>query len=304
VDGEPDPWNPADESLGGYWTGGKHWSVVTADEACDYLNSRRNQSQPFFAYIAFNAPHDPRQSPQAYLDRYPLDRMTLPENYAANYPYAKQIGCGPGLRDEKLAPFPRTPHAVRVHRREYFALITHLDEQIGRILDSLSDAGQVENTWIFFTSDHGLAVGSHGLLGKQNMYEHSLRVPCLVAGPGITEPKSIDERIYLQDIVPTTLELAEVAQPASHEFRSLMPLIRGEVYESRPAIYGAYLDLQRAIIQDSFKLIVYPKANVSRLYDLQRDPLEQNDLASSPSYQEKIAALRQLLADEEQRLAK
>jgi arylsulfatase A-like enzyme len=303
VDGEPDQWNPADESLGGYWSGGKHWSVVTADEACDYLTSRRNQSQPFFAYVAFNAPHDPRQSPQAYLDRYPLDGIAVPENYAADYPYAKQIGCGPSLRDEKLAPFPRTPHAIRVHRREYFALITHLDEQIGRILDTLDNAGQTENTWIFFTSDHGLAVGSHGLLGKQNMYEHSLRVPCLVAGPGITEPKSIDERIYLQDIVPTTLELANAAQPASHEFRSLLPLIRGEAYERRPAIYGAYLDLQRAIIHDSFKLIVYPKANVSRLYDLRRDPLEQTDLASSPEYQEKIAVLKQLLADEELRLA-
>lgn len=304
VDGKPDPWNPADESLGGYWTGGKHWSVVTADEACGYLTSRKDKIEPFFAYVAFNAPHDPRQAPQAYLDRYPTESITLPESYAADYPLAKAIGCGPGLRDERLAPFPRTPHAIQVHRREYYALITHLDEQIGRVLDTLNEMGQADNTWIFFTADHGLAVGSHGLLGKQNMYEHSLRVPCLVAGPGITEARTIDQRIYLQDIVPTSLELAGASIPASHEFRSLMPLIRNEPYESRPGIYGAYLDLQRAFIKDNLKLIVYPKANVTRLFDLERDPLELKDLAADAANQHIITELKAALTAEEKRLGK
>jgi choline-sulfatase len=304
IDGKPDSWNPADESLGGYWTGGKHWSVVTADEACEYLTNRQEQSQPFFAYVAFNAPHDPRQAPQAYLDRYPTESIALPESYAADYPFAKAIGCGPGLRDERLAPFPRTSHAIQVHRREYYALITHLDEQIGRILDTLSETGQADNTWIFFTADHGLAVGSHGLLGKQNMYEHSLRVPCLVAGPGITEARTIDQRIYLQDIVPTSLELAGASIPSTHEFRSFLPLIRNEPYEARPGIYGAYLDLQRAFIKDHLKLIVYPKANVTRLFDLKRDPLELKDLAADAAYGEIITEMKAALASEERSLGK
>lgn len=304
VDGQPDPWNPADESAGGYWTGGKHWSVVTADEACGYLASRKDQSQPFFAYVAFNAPHDPRQAPQAFLDRYPVEQIALPESYAADYPFAKAIGCGPDLRDERLAPFPRTPHAIQVHRREYYALITHLDEQIGRILRSLDEAGKGDNTWIFFTADHGLAVGSHGLLGKQNMYEHSLRVPCIVAGPGIQTSREIHERIYLQDIVPTSLELAGASIPKTHEFRSFLPLLRSETYEARPGIYGAYLGLQRAYIQENFKLIHYPKAKITKLFDLSRDPLELKDLASDPEYQDEIAALKEALAAEETRLHK
>lgn len=304
IEGKPDTWNPADESLGGYWTGGKHWSVVTADEACDYLSSRHAQSQPFFAYVAFNAPHDPRQAPQAYLDRYPLESITLPESYADDYPLAKLIGCGPGLRDERLAPFPRTPHAIKVHRREYYALITHLDEQIGRILNTLQESGQAENTWIFFTSDHGLAVGSHGLLGKQNMYEHSLRVPCLVAGPSIKAAATIDERIYLQDIVPTSLELAGAAIPKTHEFRSFMPLIRGEDYAARAGIYGAYLNLQRAYIQNEKKLIVYPKSQTVRLFDLKNDPLELKDLATDIAYQPLIAEMKAALEAEEKQLGK
>lgn len=303
-EGEPDPWNPADEALGGYWTGGKHWSVVTADEACDYLTSRQDRSQPFFAYVAFNAPHDPRQAPQAYLDQYPTASIALPESYAADYPFAQAIGCGPSLRDERLAPFPRTPHAIQVHRREYYALITHLDAQIGRILDTLAQTGQEDNTWIFFTADHGLAVGSHGLLGKQNMYEHSLRVPCLVAGPGITEARTIEQRIYLQDIVPTSLELAGATIPSTHEFRSLIPLIRNEPCESRPGIYGAYLNLQRAYIRDRWKLIVYPQAKVTRLFDLKNDPLELKDLAADPANQSVIADMKAALAAEEQRLGK
>jgi arylsulfatase A-like enzyme len=302
IEGEPDTWNPADESLGGYWTGGKHWSEVTATEAEQFIASRQHQVAPFFAYVAFNAPHDPRQAPQAHLDRYPVESIALPESYADDYPYAKQIGCGPGLRDERLAPFPRTPFAIRTHRREYYALITHLDEQIGKILAALQEAGQDNNTWIFFTADHGLAVGSHGLLGKQNMYEHSLRVPCIVAGPGIKSPRVVDERIYLQDIVPTTLQLAGVTPPATHEFRSLLPLIDEQPYTARPGIYGAYLDAQRAYIQDHFKLIVYPKANVERLFDLEHDPLELVDLAKEPEYQARIAELTAALEAEETRL--
>lgn len=302
IEGQPDTWNPSDESLGGYWTGGKHWSEVTANEACGFIESAKDSSQPFFAYVAFNAPHDPRQSPQAYLDRYPLDTITLPESYADNYPWADQIGCGPSLRDERLAPFPRTPFAIRTHRREYFALITHLDAQIGRILQSLKDSGQANNTWIFFTADHGLAIGNHGLLGKQNMYEHSLRVPCIAVGPNMTESRTISERVYLQDIVPTTLALAGIEQPSSHEFKSLLPLIEQGDYQSRPGIYGSYLNLQRAYIKNDFKLVVYPKAKVKRLFNLKQDPLELTDLAQQPKYQQVIEELTLALEEEEKQL--
>jgi choline-sulfatase len=210
------------------------------------------------------------------------------------YPFKDAIGCAHKLRDEHLAPMPRTEHAVQVHRREYYALITHLDAQIGRILDALERSGQSDNTWIFFTADHGLAVGQHGLFGKQNMYDHSLRVPFIVFGPNVKADTRDSSPIYLQDVMATSLELAGVAKPEHVEFQSLLPLLRGEASSAaRESIYGAYLALQRAVIYDGWKLIAYPKAKVLRLYHLADDPQEMHDVASEPRHAERK---RQLFA--------
>lgn len=293
---EPDTWSPYDRSLGGFWEGGKHWSEVAADDALDFLQDARRSGQPFFMYVAFNAPHDPRQSPKEYVDRYPLQRIAVPENFQAEYPYKDAIGCGHRLRDESLAPMPRTEHAVKVHRQEYYALITHLDAQIGRILEGLQASGAADNTWVFFTADHGLAVGHHGLLGKQNLYDHSVRVPLVVVGPGVSQNRRIDAPVYLQDVMPTTLELAGVEPPEHVFFHSLLPLLQGRqkasAYES---VYGAYLDLQRSVTHDGWKLIAYPKAGVLRLYHVAADPLEMRDLASHPEHAPRVAALLQRL---------
>jgi choline-sulfatase len=278
--GKSDPWSPTDKSIGGFWEGGKHWSEVGADDAIDYLDQAKSKSNPFFCYIAFNAPHDPRQSPQEYLDKYPLSRIRIPADYRPEYPYKDDIGCGPTQRDEKLGPFPRTEHAVKVHRREYYAIISHLDSQIGRILDQLEKNGQVDNTWIFFSADHGLSLGHHGLFGKQNLYDCSVRVPFIVAGPSVKRGESIDASVYLQDVMATTLELAGVTKPTQVEFHSLLPLLRGEQTATNyPAVYGGYLELQRAVTYDGWKLILYPKAKVVRLYHVAADPLEMKDLA-------------------------
>jgi len=296
--GQPDRWSASDPALGGFWEGGKHWSEVGADDAIDFLVRGRAGGRPFFAYVAFNAPHDPRQSPQAFLDRYPLERIQVPVNFLPEYPYKDAIGCGPELRDEKLGPFPRTEHAVKVHRREYYAIISHLDAQIGRILDRLEALGLADNTWIFFSADHGLAVGHHGLFGKQNLYDHSVRVPFIVAGPGVKRGERIAAPIYLQDVMPTALELAGVRPPEQVEFHSLLPLLRGERTESYyPAVYGAYLQLQRSVTADGWKLIVYPQAKIARLYHLSADPQEQHDLSADPAQSARKQALfTQLLA--------
>lgn len=275
-----DPWSPYDPKFGGFWQGGRHWSEVVADDAVGYLDRAQKREQPFFMYIAFNAPHDPRQAPKSYVDKYPLERIAVPENFAAEYPYKDAMGCSPSLRDEKLGPFPRTEHAVKVHRQEYYAAITHLDAQIGRILDALAASGKADNTWIFFTADHGLAVGHHGLFGKQNMYDHSVRVPLIVVGPQVPAKTTIDAPVYLQDIMPTTLELSGQAPPEQVDYHSLLPLVKGETKDSAyDAVYGAYLALQRSITVDGWKLILYPKAGVMRLYDLNHDPQEMHDLA-------------------------
>lgn len=292
IEGQPDPWSPTDPKFEGFWAGGEHWSEVVANNAENFMQVSSRSDKPFFMYLAFNAPHDPRQAPQEYLDRYPLDRIEVPENFAADYPYMAGTGAAE-IRDEVLAPFPRTEYAVKVHRREYYALITHMDNQIGRILDALEKSGKADNTYIFFTADHGLAVGHHGFIGKQNMYEHSLRPPLMVMGPKIPSGEKIETPVYLQDVMATSLELASIAQPDYVEFKSLMPLIEGKRDKQYDYIYGAYEpDSQRAFISGDYKMIYYPRIDTYRLYNLNSDPMEMDDLAKKSKYEGKMAELK------------
>ena len=286
-------WKPWDPQYGGYWKGGKHWSEVVGDDSVAFLSAAAQEDKPFFMYLAFNAPHDPRQAPKEYVDRYPLSRIKMPENFLPEYPHAI---CGKQLRDEKLMPYPRTEYSVKINRQEYFAIITHMDDQIGRILDALEATGKADNTYIIFTADHGLAVGHHGLVGKQNMYDHSVRVPFLVVGPNVNAGSTIDAPIYLQDVVPTALELAG-APVDGVDFKSLLPLLKNQSAPHYDAIYGAYLDRQRMVTKGDWKLISYPTLGVERLFNLKKDPNEMNDLARNPEYAVRLREMRAALSD-------
>jgi len=288
-------WKPWDTQYGGFWQGGKHWSEVVGDEGVEFLQRAATRDKPFFMYLAFNAPHDPRQSPKEYVDRYPLDKVKVPDNFLPEYPYKDDIGCSAKLRDERLAPFPRTEYSVKVNRQEYYAIITHMDAQIGRIFDALEKSGMKDNTTIFFTADHGLAVGHHGLIGKQNMFEHSVKAPLTVSGHGLPRGKRIEAPVYIQDIMPTTLELAGVPKPDQVQFKSLLPLISGATRKSHDAIYGGYMTLQRMVRKDNYKLIHYPKINKTLLFDLKQDPDEMHDLAEEPRHASTVRDLLQTL---------
>lgn len=286
-------WKPWKKEFGGYWKGGKHWSELVKDDAVSFIDSASLKDDPFFMYIAFNAPHDPRQAPKKYVDMYPLENISIPESFVPEYPYNETMGAGRKLRDERLAPFPRTEYSIKVNRQEYYAITTHLDDQIKDILDALEKKGLKENTYIFFSSDHGLSVGEHGLMGKQSMYDHSLRMPLMVVGPDLPKGKKIDTDVYMQDIMATSLELAGVEKPEYVEFNSFLNMIKGNenqgFYES---VYGTYeKGSQRMIRKDGYKLILYPKSTKILLYDLKNDPLELDDLASNPENTGKIKSL-------------
>lgn len=288
-----DDWTSSDASYGGYWEGGKHWSEVVADEALGFISDATSKDDPYFMYLAFNAPHDPRQAPQEYLDMYKPEQIAIPENFMPTYPYHVEIGCDyHSLRDEKLAPGPRTEYSIQVNRRDYYALITHLDVQIGRILDALEAAGQMDDTYIIFTADHGLAVGDHGLLGKQNMYDASMRVPLIVAGPGV-KARKIAGKVYLQDAMATALDIADSKDMDKVDFKSLLSLAEGAKTSStvNEAVYGAYMGQQRMVRNDKYKMLIYPTANVVRLYDIKKDPRECVDLASNPKYRKVMDGL-------------
>ncbi|MFM7181099.1 MAG: sulfatase-like hydrolase/transferase [Verrucomicrobiales bacterium] len=289
ISGKPDPWSPTDPQFGGFWEGGKHWSEVLGDDSIAFIENAAKSDKPFFMYLAFNAPHDPRQSPKEYVDRYPLDRIKVPADFLPEYPEKEAMGADKKLRDEALAPFPRDEHAVKTHRQEYYAIVTHMDTQVGRILDALEKSGKADNTWIIFTSDHGLACGHHGLMGKQNMYDHSLRVPFIVRGPGVKAGAKIDSPIHLQDAMATALDLAG-ADLKDIEFQSVRPMLAGGK-GGLDAVYAAYMDKQRAVIDGGWKLILYPEAKVAKLFNLTEDPQELKNLAAESSLSDRKKAL-------------
>jgi arylsulfatase A-like enzyme len=307
IEGEQDKWSPYERSFEGFWKGGKHWSEVLADDAEAFLDKAEDSEKPFFMMLAFNAPHDPRQAPKRFVDMYPQEEMEVPVNYMRSYPYKHEIGVYGNKkkdgtwamqRDENLAPHPRTEYSVRVNRSEYYAIISHMDEQIGRILAKLKETGEMENTYIFFTADHGLSCGNHGLLGKQNMYEHSVKVPFLVVGPDVPKGESRDAFIHLQDVMATSLDLAGVEKPDYVEFSSLLPLIEDAKKESHlgDTMYFAYeMKLQRMVREGDYKLIVYPQAHRVRLFNVAEDPHEMNDLAGDSSQWPRIRTMFETL---------
>ena len=290
-EGDDDAWSPFDPQYQGHWSGGQHWAEVLADSSIDMIQTASKSDKPFFMYLAFNSPHDPRQAPKEYVDMYPQEMMDVPPDFLPDNPHRDAMQNPRDMRDERLAPYPRTEYAVRVHRREYYAIISHMDAQIGRMLDALDKSGKRQNTVIIFTADNGLALGSHGLFGKQSLYEHSVKVPLIISGPGIPKQKRIDTPVYMQDIMPTALELAGKPIPEQVDFKSLLPLIRGERTGQYPSIYGAYMQAQRMVRQGDFKLIVYPRSQTMLLFDLKNDPHETVNLADNPAYAAKIGEL-------------
>lgn len=296
-------WSSTDTLQGGFWEGGTHWSEVVRNDALSFIDDAKKYDNPFFMYLAFNAPHDPRQAPKAFLDQYPLENIALPKNYLPEYPFKDDMGNHPSVRDEALAPFPRTPYAVKKHRQEYYAIITHLDEQIGIILDAIQASGQMENTYIIFAADHGLSVGQHGLMGKQNMFDHSIRVPLIVKGPDIPKNKRIDTDVYLQDVMATSLELAGVEKPAYVQFNSFLDVLKGTDRPKYESIYGAYESSQRMLRKDGHKLIVYPKIEKVLLFDLKDDPLEMNNIADVPEQRKRVATMFKALVKLQEQMA-
>ncbi|MGL6226010.1 MAG: sulfatase-like hydrolase/transferase [Thermoguttaceae bacterium] len=295
-----DVWNPFDPKYEGHWSGGVHWAEVLANDSIETLTEQLQSEKPFFGYFAFNSPHDPRQSPKEFLDLYPRERMDVPLNFLPQHPLMNEIGCPKSLRDEMLCPYPRTEWAVQVHRREYYGIISHMDAQIGRILDAIDKSGERANTFIIFSADNGLAIGSHGLFGKQSVYEHSMKVPLILAGPALPAGKVISTPVYLQDIMPTSLEWAGLPIPDHVQFKSLIPLIQDEASPHYDAIYGAYVAQQRMIRQDDFKLILFPDAKEVLLFDLKNDPNEKNNLADQGAYRSRIESMFRLLCDLQQ----
>ena len=269
-------------------------STIFADAAVDFLN-RQDGKKPFLCYVAFSSPHDPRMPPAPYNQTYRGDKLPpLPGNFLPQHPFNTGAMA---VRDEVLGPWPRTKNLIREQTADYYGMISHMDEQIGRILKALDDRDLRDNTLVVFAADHGLAMGSHGLLGKQSLYEHSMQTPVCISGPNVEKNQSTDQFIYLFDLFPTLCDYAAIECPKEIDGISLRPLLEGQSQTTRHHVFTTYSNLIRAVRDDRWKLIRWPKLDKTQLFDLKNDPLEMDDLAQNADQGKRISDMTQQLLE-------
>lgn len=258
--------------------------------AIRFLN--RRSDRPFFLHVNYTAPHDPLFVPKGYEGKYRASDMPLPANFKTEHPFDHGNAGG---RDEVLYNSPRTPEQTKAGLAVYYSVIEHLDASLGMLLDDLQQKGLSENTLVIYTSDHGLAMGSHGLRGKQNMYEHSVGVPLIFAGVDVPHAQIQEAQCYLRDLYPTLCSYASVAIPETVQGRSLKPVIDGQSEKVYDHVIASFRDSQQMIRTDRWKYIRYPLVDKEQLFDLQHDPAELVNLIDNPEHQPLVDKLRKQL---------
>ncbi len=322
-------------------------SAWHAKQVIDYLNERNKtiEKDPFLIYLGFSHPHDPRNGTPELLKKYGATNHINPDNppvpdsdnpappLPVNYLSAHPFHHGhPALRDEERVSGVwkrRDESTVRNEIGRQYACSEKIDIQIGKVLKRLKEIGELENTIIFYTSDHGIAVGRHGLMGKQNLYEHSWRVPFIVKGPGIKKGRVLGN-IYLSDVLSTMCDLAGLRPSATVEGTSFVPVLKGKEKVIRNVMYGVYCGGTkpgiRSIRKGDWKLIKYDvldgQVQKTQLFNLKDNPYEllkehnsqeiialtgkepeqnQINLAENPGFSEKLNEMENLLLEEMQR---
>lgn len=290
-------WNPSGEyPLERGWPRAGFSSQIFADAAIRFLQEDAG-GQPFFLSMAFTSPHDPRTPPPEFRALYDESKVPLPPNFLPEHPFdnGQMI-----IRDEELAALPRNPAEVRRHLAEYYGMISHHDAQIGRVLACLEQRGLRDHTIVVYVSDHGLGVGRHGLMGKQNLYEHSNRVPLIINGPGVPAGRRVDAPVYSFRLFATLCELAGVACPDTVMGSSLTPWFHAGTPAGEPELHFAYYCHYQSMVRDvRWKLIEYHFFDTFRaqLFDLQADPWEMHDRSDDPAYAEVRERLHTALVD-------
>ncbi|MHC4993968.1 MAG: sulfatase family protein [Planctomycetota bacterium] len=273
-----------------------HQTTWATEMAIEFINRERDADQPWMLNINIYDPHPPFIPPKAYADRYNPDDMPGP--YFQESDFEQQAR----LADCDFQGEVRSPedHEAKKYQALYYAMIEQIDDQFARLLKALDDAGQRDNTVIVFTSDHGEALGDHGLMWKGcRFYEGLVRVPLIFSWPGrFVEGRQVDGLVELLDLTATVLEIAGVEQPEYQQGRSLMPILTGEGPgdEFREFVRSEYFDALdphftggsgafATMYRDRrYKLSVYHGKGVGELYDMENDPWEFNNLWDDPEH--------------------
>lgn len=273
-----------------------HPTTWATTQAIDFLR-RRDPTKPFFMWLSYVRPHAPLDPPQVYFDQY------IGQDFPA-------VPCGDWADGESPAMAVDSRAGIigerQLHRARaaYYAHITHIDHQIGRLMEYLGEYEVRDDTMIVFTSDHGEMLGDHNLFRKALPYEGSARIPLLVKparGGAFTAGATVDAPVELRDLMPTILEAAGVAIPPTVDGLSLLPFVRGEGAGWREYIHGEHandLEANHYITTGKEKYIWFSGDGREQFFDLAEDPHECRNLIACASRQGDVQRLRGMLIKE------
>lgn len=281
------------EMIANKFNNGVYSSDVITKSAEEFIE-KYDSTKPFYLNVAYLAPHDPRIVDEKYLKMYDGKEISLPTNFCDDHPFnfGQEIE-----RDEQLAARPLDQAWCKNELKTYYGMITQIDEHVGRLVNKLKAKGIYERTMIIFTSDNGLCLSAHGLMGKQNLYDESIRIPLIIKGNNIPANQECNGFIQLQDIFPTLVDYLQLEINSKLDGKSFYQCLIGENQAARSSIYLIYTDLIRGIKTQEYKYLQYryhPGERIVQLFDLSRDPREENDVASDPKYAKALIEMEKL----------
>ena len=267
---------------------------------------KRDPTCPFFLNVGFIDPHPPMTPPAWYFDRYAARDLPGPVMGDWVEPFE---GPSRGIPIE-LGPYgqrgPIDPGAMHNNRAAYYGMINHIDDQVGRLIQYMRDAGLLENTLIVFVSDHGEMLGDHQMYSKTRAFEASARIPFLARAPqhlGFPREVVCNQPVGLQDVMPTILDIAGVAIPEGVTGTSFVPLMRGEAVPWRPYLHGEhsgcyrYVDGNQWLVDERYKYVWMTQTGREHLFDLAVDPNEEHDLSGTEDLGPWRARMMEVLRD-------
>ncbi len=292
---------------------------VLTDQAISWLQQERDTSKPFFLYLSYKAVHYPFQPAPRYLGKYGDERIDYPEtmanterNYQTQPHWVRERRYSiHGIDHMETGAFDKDPVPdFDDLYHQYCEAVHGLDENLGRVLNTLDQAGLSRNTLVIYMGDNGFELGEHGFYDKRDAFEHSIRVPMLAYAPGLIRPGTrVTQMVQNIDVAPTILDVCGVPAPTEPRMdgQSFLPLLRGTSASWRDHILYEYhwewnfpaTPTTFAIRTDRYKYIFYHGMwDHNGFYDLQTDPIERHNLINVPAYQEQIAEMQQQLFDE------
>jgi arylsulfatase A-like enzyme len=293
-----------------------HSSDVIADRTLDYLKNRRDRDKPFMLFCHFKAPHDTWEFAERYSDF--LEDVEIPEppNLFDDYKGREALkrtlqyigsewGDHTNFEDQTghLQGAEKRKMQYQLYMKKYLRCVKGVDDNVGRILDYLEESGLARNTIVIYTGDQGFFLGEHGLYDKRFMYEEALRMPFLIRWPGHIDQGSVSDGMILNiDFAPTIMDAAGLEPDPEMQGRSFMDLTRGRLPSDwRESMYYRYYyshfetEPHYGIRTYTHKLIYFDRIDQWELYDLEKDPMEMDNVYDHPDYQEVAKVLKEKL---------